>query len=99
MTTTVKNYLTRDLNREEKLSYVNYLRGDENDTLWIEKAMARKDYLLLNYNLVCPESFLGGTCNSSIDIRENGSCVCTRGHNCERTIEHIINQDSSINMA
>ena len=84
MVTTVRNYLIQDLSEGEKLTYIEYIRGDEDASDWIEKANSRRD-ALLSQNLKCT------TCESWISIRETGICKCSKGHECYEIIIDSIN--------
>lgn len=75
MASQIRKYLTQDMNKDEKLSYTNYIKGDENSTEWIEKALVKRDQLLVQ-QLTCSQ------CNGYIGIWEFGLCKCPNNHLC-----------------
>ena len=87
MATTVRKYLTQDLNDDEKQSYLDYINGDNQADSWVEKALVRLEPLLL-LELQCP------TCNDWVGIRETGVCKCAKGHVCN---DLVINSLNSLN--
>ena len=70
----VRQYLTQDLNQEEKQSYLNYINGNELSTDWIEKASSRREPILLA-ELQC-------ACGGWVNVSERGVCKCSNGHSC-----------------
>ena len=81
MATSVRKYLTQDLSDEEKRSYIEYVRGDENYTDWIEKALIRREPLLL-LELQCQHKENDNICSAWVNISEKGVCKCSKGHSC-----------------
>ena len=75
----IRKYLLQDLNKDELNSYMLYIKGDENNTEWIEKVSLRRDVILLK-NLTCKE------CGEYIHITERGICKCSLGHDCNKII-------------
>lgn len=81
MSAIVRNYLTQDLTDDEKRSYLEYVRGNEKSTDWIEKALVRREPLLI-LELKCKSKENGKFCDKWINIRETGVCKCSEGHEC-----------------
>ena len=82
----VREYFTQDLSIEEKQSYIKYLLGDESENIWMEKALLRREPLLIALeNVKCEKVSSDGrneVCNDWVDVRENGRCKCLKGHEC-----------------
>jgi hypothetical protein len=82
----VRQYFTQDLSSEEKNSYIKYINGDESANIWIEKALLRREPLLIALeNITCK------ICNEFIHVRENGLCKCSNGHECYDIVLQEIN--------
>jgi hypothetical protein len=94
MASKVRKYFTQDLTLNEMKSYTEYVNGNENSTDWIEKALARREPLLL-MQLKCEEETIQGICNEYVNIRETGICSCSKGHTCYNTVLRTIKQISS----
>lgn len=77
----IRKYLTSDFSTEEKQSYINYINGNNRDSLWIEKGLAKREPLLVK-QLICKKEEDGIICNKWINIYENGNCLCSGGHDC-----------------
>lgn len=90
MASTVQKYLIQDLTEDEKKSYYNYINGNEKSTDWMEKALLRREPLLL-LKLQCKKNTDKGICNKWINISETGICKCLNGHKCYDVILPIIN--------
>ena len=92
----VIQYFTQDLSIEEKESYINYIKGYESDDIWMEKALMRREPLLVALENITCGNGSDRVCNAWIDVRENGRCRCSKGHACYdvvlREIEKIMNQ-------
>ena len=81
MASIVRKYFTQDLTDNEKKSYIEYINGNDQSTDWIEKALIRREPLLL-MELQCDKQTNHGLCNQYVSIRETGICKCSKGHNC-----------------
>lgn len=81
MSVIVRKYLTQDLSEDEKRSYIEYIRGNENSTDWVEKALVRREGLLL-VEPQCQHRENNTFCSAWVNIRETGECRCSRGHLC-----------------
>jgi hypothetical protein len=79
----IRKYLTQDMNDDEKHSYIEYCKGDENSTEWMEKALIRREPILLA-QLKCKE------CSDWIDMKYNGICKCSNGHECYNEVIEVI---------
>jgi len=91
MAAIVRKYLTQDLSEEEKKSYIEYVRGNENSTDWIEKALVRREPLLL-MELQCQHKENNSICSAWVSIRETGICRCNEGHLCyDQVLEALKN--------
>lgn len=91
MSAIVRKYLTQDLSDDEKGSYLEYVRGNEKSTDWIEKALLRRDPLLM-LELKCKSKENGKVCDKWVSIRETGVCKCSDGHDCcEQVLEALKN--------
>jgi hypothetical protein len=80
--TMVRTYITQDFDEKDKNSYLAYIKGDEKSTRWIQKALLRREPLLLlelKCNIKTPD---GSLCNGWIDIKETGICKCSYSHYC-----------------
>ena len=78
----VRKYITQDFDDEEKKSYNSYNKGDTQSTLWIEKALLRREPLLV-LELQCKSILTDGSiCNRWINITETGICKCSLSHYC-----------------
>ena len=75
----ILRYLLQDLNEEEIFSYKKYIEGDKNSSMWIEKALNRREYLILSQT-TC------SICNNPININERGMCLCINNHTCYNEI-------------
>ena len=86
----VRQYLTQDLNDDEKKTYINYIKGDKNSTDWIEKSIIRREPLLL-LELQCI-TFIDNEvqCGEWVNINEYGVCKCNAGHLCYNVVLPII---------
>ena len=73
----VRQYLTQDLSTEEKKSYLTYINGDESSDIWIEKALLRREPLI-----IALESITCNICKEWIGVTETGICKCSKGHEC-----------------
>ena len=63
----VRQYFTQDLSNEEKKSYLSYINGNESSDCWIEKALLRREPLL-----VVLENIKCNICKEKVDnIRTN----------------------------
>ncbi len=86
----VRKYLTQDFSIEDKKSYSEYIKGNTTSTDWIEKANIRREPLL-TLELQCINN---GDCGDWVNIKENGICECSKGHECYdvvlKAIENII---------
>ena len=80
--TSIRSYLLQDLDMIEKMSYKNYIGGEKDDTVWMEKVLARRENIILE-NPECD-------CGSPINISENGKCKCSNNHDCCENILTII---------
>ena len=82
----VRQYFTQDFLIEEKQSYIKYLLGDESENIWMKKALLRREPLLVALETItCGD--IGSDDNSEvckewINVRENGTCKCSKGHYC-----------------
>ena len=78
--TIIRKYLTQDFDEKDKDSYLAYRNGNEKSTLWIKKALLRREPLLLlelKCDIKTPD---GSICNGWIDIKETGICKCSFSH-------------------
>ena len=73
----VRQYFTQDFSNEEKKSYLSYINGDESSDCWIEKALLRREHLL-----VVLENIKCNICKEFINVKENGISKCSNGHDC-----------------
>ena len=89
----VRKYITQDFNDEEIKSYNSYNKGNIQSTLWIEKALLRREPLLL-LELQCNSILTDGSiCNRWINITETGICKCSFSHDC---YDQVINSIQNI---
>ena len=73
----IKQYLTQDLSHEDKKSYIAYINGNLSSNDWVEKALLRREHLIVSLeNTTCT------ICNDWICVRETGICTCSNGHEC-----------------
>jgi len=79
----IRKYFTQDLSLDEKKSYLEYINGNTNSIDWIEKASLRREPLLLA-ELKCT------MCNTYVNVKENGICRCSNGHECYDVVMPII---------
>jgi hypothetical protein len=87
----IRDYLTQDLNSDEKKAYINYIKGNEKSNIWIEKTLNRREPLLLK-NIKCD------TCHEWVHIKETGLCKCINSHNCyNEVIKNLPKKESIIN--
>ena len=91
MAIVVRDYLTLDFTDLEKKSYLEYVSGNENSTDWIEKALEKREKLLL-LNLKCKHKTNKGICNEWVSIRETGVCICSNNHTCYDVVLPVINK-------
>lgn len=89
MAAIVRKYLTQDLSDDEKRSYLEYVRGDEQSTDWIEKALLRREPLLM-LELQCQSEENGEVCGKWVSIRETGVCKCSDGHPCYDQVLEVL---------
>lgn len=85
MASKVRAYLTQDLSYDEKVSYFEYITGDEDSTEWIPKVSDRRDKLIY-MELKC-------TCGKYINFRETGVCKCSSGHKCYNIVLEAIDKN------
>jgi len=83
----IKSFLTVDFTAPELESYNEYLNGNLDSTLWIEKADERRSSIIA-YNLRCK------ICMSHIGIKETGECFCINGHDGSLKVLHMISNHS-----
>jgi len=87
----IVKYLIQDLNKEEKKSYKEYINGNEQSTDWIEKALERREVLILK-QIKC-DKLIGDTlCKSDVNISERGICKCNKGHTCNTQVLNELNK-------
>ena len=89
MAAIVRKYLTQDLSEEEKKSYIEYVRGNENSIDWKEKALLRREPLLL-MELQCQHKENDSSCSAWVNIRETGVCRCSKGHLCYEQVLEVL---------
>lgn len=82
--TLIRKYLTQDMNDDEKHSYIEYCRGNENAISWMEKALIRREPILM-VGIKCKE------CAEWVDMKYNGICKCKNNHICYEEIIKVIN--------
>ena len=76
----IRKYLTQDFNDNDKKSYIEYIKGNQNSNLWIEKALIRRE-ALLQLDLKCDiQTNTGNICDGWINIDEKGICKCSNSH-------------------
>lgn len=86
----IRKYITQDFDENDKHSYKSYINGNKQSTLWVEKALLRREPLLL-LELTC-EIPIGHNilCNGWVDIKETGTCKCSNGHYCYDQVIQVI---------
>ena len=84
----VRQYLTQDFSINEKKSYIDYINGDEYSLDWVDKASIRREPLLSALsNQKCD---VDGSCEGWVNVKENGKCECTFGHDCSGLVMSYI---------
>ena len=87
----IVKYLIQDLNKEEKESYKEYINGNENSTDWMEKALDRREVLILK-QIKCNRITGDKICKSDVNIHERGICKCNKCHIRNKQVISIINK-------
>ncbi len=87
----IVKYLIQDLNKEEKESYKEYINGNEYSTDWMEKALERREVLILK-QIKCNKIAGDKICKSDVKIHERGICKCNKGHICNKQVINEINK-------
>lgn len=87
----IVKYLIQDLNKEEKKSYKEYINGNEQSTDWMEKALDRREVLILK-DIKCNKITGDKICKSYVNIHERGICKCSKGHICNKQVIDVINK-------
>lgn len=87
----IVKYLTQDLDKKEKESYKEYINGNEQSTDWMEKALDRREVLILK-QIKCNRITGDKICNSDVNIHERGICKCNKGHIRNKQVIDVINK-------
>ena len=87
----IVNYLTQDLDRDEKESYKEYINGNQASTDWIEKSLERREVLILK-QIKCSKLLGDNICKLPVNIHEKGICKCINGHICNNQVIDVINK-------
>lgn len=87
----IVKYLIQDLNKEEKKSYKEYINGNEQSTDWMDKALDRREVLILK-QIKCNNITGDKMCKSYVNIHERGICKCNKGHICNKQVNNAINK-------
>ena len=78
--TKIRKYMTQDFDVTDKKAYIDYIEGNNQSTSWMEKALLRRDTLIV-LQLKCDIQVENGSiCNEWINIDEKGICKCSNNH-------------------
>ena len=87
----IVNYLTQDLDQDEKESYKEYINGNKQSTDWMEKSLERREVLILK-QIYCSKLVDDNVCKLPVNIHEKGICKCNKGHICNNKVIDVINK-------